>query len=389
MRAWTGVWLLGAVILIAAPGTAALRVYEEDGKYVEVGGRIQLQYAREEPSDGPTVDDLFFRRLRPYIAGSVTEDWYGKIQVDFGKAQDGDEVAVKDAYLEYRGWENLSLYIGNTKTPFSREFLASSKRQQTVERVFVGQHNFGNPDRQLGFRLDGHNEGKTLTWAVAIGAEDHDPDVDRVDMDTPANQSSDWNQGVVYAARVDLHPWGFVKFDQGDFDRGPLKANFSLAAFAWSNDDDNNTHTDRVDGAAVCTGSGRCDLDGSDGLEISAGLRGRGFSVDAEYNVIHAELIDGAFTGGVYVAGETELTKYQLEGGYVLPGDRFEVVGRYDAFDADGFATTWTGLTVGVNYFWNEHDVKVQALYRQDSDVAGVRGDDLDSIVVQWQFVFE
>ena len=75
---------------------------------------MQLQYLYVDPDDGISRDRIFFRRLHPYIQGSVTRNWDGKIQVDFG---DAEEVAIKDAYMRYKGWKNLELYIGNTKSP--------------------------------------------------------------------------------------------------------------------------------------------------------------------------------------------------------------------------------------------------------------------------------
>jgi len=102
---------------------------------------------------------------------------------------------------------------------------------RTVERGFVGDHNFGSPDRQLGFKLEGHNESKKVTWAAAVGAENVDPDAKKMDFDTPANNSSDWNEGLVIAGRVDFHPKGFVAFDQGDFHSEETKYNFSLGFF--------------------------------------------------------------------------------------------------------------------------------------------------------------
>ena len=152
-----------ALTALAAPraAEAGIKVFEEGDKFIEIGGRVQLQYLMTDFVGDETRDQVFFRRLRPYISGSVTENWNGKIQFDFGKTIDGDEVAVKDAYMQYTGWKNKKLTIGNAKPPFSREFLTSSKRQQTIERGFVGDHNFGTPDRQLGFKLD-MEQGKGL-----------------------------------------------------------------------------------------------------------------------------------------------------------------------------------------------------------------------------------
>ena len=52
---------------------------------------------------------MFFRRLRPYIEGSVHKDWVGKFQFDLGKAEGDNEIEVKDAYLQYRGIDGLKI----------------------------------------------------------------------------------------------------------------------------------------------------------------------------------------------------------------------------------------------------------------------------------------
>lgn len=391
LRTYLLVSCLGALALVPA-ADAGIKVYEDGDKFIEIGGRIQFQYlyTKDKPAEGASEseDTLWFRRLRPYIAGSVTKNWNGKIQFDFGKSLDADEVAIKDAYMQYTGFKNHKLFIGNSKTPFSREFLASSKRQQTVERVFVGQHNFGNPDRQLGFRLDGHDDSKKLAWKFALGGQYHDPDLRRVDFDTPVQDQSDWNEGFVYAARIDFNPWGDVTYDQGDFSRDPIKAGFAAAVFGWDNDGDNNTYTEKIDGVDTCISESKCDLDSASGWELSAGLRGRGFSVDLEYNQIDADLLDSNFTGGLYVNGTTTLDKWQLEAGYMLANIPLELVYKYDSFDADGYEKTWTGNDFALNYFFNKHKAKVQFVYRLGSNVLGVDGDDRDTFIMQWQFVF-
>ncbi len=387
MSTWCSQRFVGAVLLtalLAAPATAGVVVYEEGDKKVELGGRIQLQYVNVD--DGAeSQDEVFFRRMRPYIAGTVSKDWWGKFQFDFGKSIDGNEVAIKDAYMQYKGWDNMTLTIGNSKTPFSREFLTSSKRQQTVERGFVGDHNFGTPDRQLGFKLEGQNESKKVTWAAAFGGQQIDPDARRLDFDTPVNNSADWNEGVVVAGRIDFHPKGFMKFDQGDFHSDETLYNFSLGFFTWTNDDDNNTYTDA---AGNSTSSSKADVDSSDGFELSAGIRGHGFSADAEYQVVSADTVDTSFTGGAFLNGSTDFDKYQVEAGYMFTGNKFELAGKVESIDADNYQTAWEAKEVALNYFWNKHKVKVQFVYRMDENVFGVQGDDLDTALMQWQFVF-
>ena len=42
-----------------------------------MGGRIQMQYHQEDPENGSSTDELFLRRFRPYIEGSIHKDWKG------------------------------------------------------------------------------------------------------------------------------------------------------------------------------------------------------------------------------------------------------------------------------------------------------------------------
>ena len=150
--------------------------YKDGDTYLKVGGRIQLQYHQVDTDGGNSTDEIIFRRLRPYIEGSTHKDWKAKIQWDMGKASGKNEIAIKDAYIQYKGYDNLKVTIGNANFPFSREKLTSSKKQQLVERTFVGDHNFGTPDRNVGVHLSGHSDSKKITWGAAGTIAAIDPD---------------------------------------------------------------------------------------------------------------------------------------------------------------------------------------------------------------------
>jgi hypothetical protein len=381
-----------ATMGLVSAAMAGIKVYEDGDRFIEIGARIQMQYLyiSEDPREGQTdsQDTIFFRRLRPYIAGSVTRNWWGKIQFDFGKALDANEVAVKDAYMQYVGWKNHRIFIGNSKTVFSREFLTSSKRQQTVERWFVGQHNFGSPDRMLGFRVDGHTDSEKLEYKLNVGGESFDPDNRRMDFDTPVNDAGDFTLGWVGAGRLTYFFTEPFRRDQGDFKRGSMKFVIEGAAFAWTNNDNELTYTEEIDGIQVCTNESKCDLDSANGWELSGGMRGHGFSVDLEYNQILGEMIAGNVNSGMYVNGETTIKKWQLEGGYMLDNLPLELVYKRDSMDTDGYARKWYANDFGINYFFNQHKAKVQVVYRMESNVNGVDGDDRNQLVMQWQFVF-
>lgn len=370
--------------LLSIPVQAGITVYKEGDKYVKIGGRIQLQYHREDPDNGSATDEVIFRRLRPYIEGSLHPDWKGKFQWDMGKADGENELAIKDAYMQYKGFENMKLTIGNANFPFSREFLTSSKYQQLVERTFVGDHDFGTPDRNVGLHLTGHNSAETLTWGLSGAAASIDPDANKLDFDTPINKNDDFNEGWIFGGRVDFHPFGELKFSQGDF-KGDTKATVGIAAFHWSNDDDNNTYTDA---AGLSTSASRADIDTVTGFEVSGAFRAAGFSVDAQYNSFSVDTVDNTFTGGLFRNGSTDLDNWSIEGGYMLVPNQLELVAGYESQDADNYADSWDRTSVGANWFLHGHDIKVQLTYRMNENVNGVRDNDEDEIFLQGQYVF-
>ncbi|NOR43396.1 MAG: hypothetical protein GQ572_08675, partial [Gammaproteobacteria bacterium] len=310
-----------AVAAIAIPVTANAGgiTYTDGDKYLKVGGRLQLQYYQSNPDGGSTTDEIFFRRLRPYIEGSTHKDWKAKIQWDMGKAEKDNEIAIKDAYFQYTGMSDAKLTIGNANFPFSREFLTSSKYQQLVERTFVGDHNYGTPDRNVGIHFTGHSGSKKVTYAASGTIASIDPDVKKLDFDTPVNRNDDFNDGLMIGGRIDFHPFGKLKFAQGDFS-GKTKATIGVAAYKWDNDSDNNTY--------LPTATTKADVDSVTGLEISGAFRTAGFSIDAQYNSFDADTVENGFNGGLYQNGSTTLTNAAVEGGYMI-NNTIEIVAAY------------------------------------------------------------
>lgn len=363
---------IAAAVALPPSGQAGV-TYKDGDKYLKVGGRIQLQYHQMKPDGGETTDELFFRRLRPYVEGSLHKDWKGKIQFDLGKAEGENEVAIKDAYFQYKGWSNMKLSIGNANFPFSREFLTSSKYQQLVERTFVGDHNYGTPDRNAGLHLTGNSGTKKVTYGASATVASIDPNNSRLDFDTPVNRNEDFNDGFMVGGRVDWHPFGYLKFSQGDFKR-ETRATIGVAAYAWSNDGDNNISPDE-------------DVDAVTGIEISGAFRAAGFSIDAQYNSFDAELVDAGVTDGIYTNSDTMLTNASIEGGYMF-GETIELVAGYQTQDADGYATAWNRTSVGANWFIKKHDIKFQLTYRMGENLDGVENSDEDEVFLQGQYVF-
>jgi len=386
MKRLAGITLAATLVCVCASVAmgAGVKYKNEDGDYVKLGGRIQLQYHLQDPEDGDSTDALLFRRFRPYIEGSVHEDWKGKFQFDLGKS----DVAVKDAYFHYSGLDGIGVTIGNANFCFSRELLTSSKYQQLVERTFVGDHNYGTPDRQAGIHLNGELADGMLAWNVAAAKGAIDPSNKKLDFDTVIqfDAGDDWLEGNMYGGRLELFPMGAFKHSQGDFS-GDLKAALGVAAFAWENDDDHvNMDTDEDTGVSTVSAE---DVDSVSGVEVSGALRVAGLSVDAQYNTFDAELVNGeAGSDGIYKDGETTLENFAVEGGYMVVPSRVELVAGYQSQDADGYAETWNRTSVGANFFVAKHDIKYQVTYRMGENKDGKDGNDVNELFVQAQYVF-
>jgi hypothetical protein len=383
-----GIIMIAAMLLTPATSEASgITVYRDDAssKYVKLGGRLQLQYHRENPDVGGTTDETSFRRLRPYIEAGINEDWTGKFQWDMGGAEDDNELAVKDAYMRYKGLPDINITIGNADFAFSREFLTSSKYQQLVERTFVGDHNYGTPDKNLGLHITGSRSDKKITYGVSIASASIDPDSSKLDFDTPVNRDTDFNEGYIYGGRVDFHPLGNLKFSQGDFS-GETLATIGVAAFVWKNDEDNNTYT--LLGSDT-SGGNTPDVDEVTGLEISGAIRSKGVSIDVQYNRFSAETVDSNITAGIYRSGDTTLKSLAIEGGYMIIPDKLELVAALESQDADNYSAKWKRNSIGANYFIEGHDIKAQITYRESENVDGVRHNaDSEELFVQMQYVF-
>lgn len=377
-----------SIMTITAPFSvraAGITVYRDGDKYIKLGGRTHLQYHRKNPSGKDSTDKVFFRRLRFYIEGSLHKDWKGKFQWDMGEADDDNELEIKDVYLQYKGIKNIKLTIGNANFPFSRAKLTSSNKQQLVERTFVGDHNYGTPDRNAGVQVSGGLfADDKVTYGLALASSSIDPDADKLDFDTPMNKHNDFNEGWIVGGRVDFHPFGKLGFSQGDF-RKDLKATVSIASFAWKNDNDNNTYTDN----GTDTGNEqKPDVDSVIGLEFSGAIRFLGFSLDTEYNLFDADTVDNTVTKGIYKNGSTTLKNFAVEGGYMVIPKKMELVAAYHFQDADNYAKRWTRTSVGVNWFLKKHDIKLQFTYRIGKNLKGVKESDEDELFLKMQYLF-
>src|SRR5215510_1646298 len=75
--------------------------YDESERWLDFGILIQTEYIHNSPSDGPSSQQLFFRRLRPTLMGGM-DDWQGILQMDFGAGQDGTASATTVRWVNFQ-----------------------------------------------------------------------------------------------------------------------------------------------------------------------------------------------------------------------------------------------------------------------------------------------
>ncbi|NQY25597.1 MAG: hypothetical protein HRT92_00300 [Piscirickettsiaceae bacterium] len=98
---------------------------------IKIGGRIMADYAFMDDNDlGNTGNASEFRRARLFVAGSVSNDFAYKLNVDFA----GNGTTIKDAYIKYNGWKPVSFTLGHHNVPFSLNTFTSSKYITFIER---------------------------------------------------------------------------------------------------------------------------------------------------------------------------------------------------------------------------------------------------------------
>lgn len=352
-----------------------LKVESADGSFAgQVGGRLMLDYAYYDSDNIELGSGAEIRRARLFAQGKLWDVWKFKFQTDFA----GNEVDIKDAYIEYGGFKPLAIKAGNFKEAFSIEELTSSKYITFMERALPVEA-FA-PSRNIGLQL--HTYGSIWQGAIGVFGQGIDSPGGDTDADGDGNSQSYGTAGRLTVAPINdegrvLHVGGAfewrtnyeddeVRFrtrpeshvtnvrlvDTGDIPNvdDTLKFNGELAAVfgPWS-----------VQGEYIRTDVSR--QDGNEDVDFSGWYAYGSWFLTGESRPYDVE--SGDF-------GRVKPNSVLGKGGY----GALELAVRYssiDLEDEDIIGGTEDNLTVGVNWYPNSHTrLMFNYIYLVDSEVA-------------------
>jgi phosphate-selective porin len=355
-----------------------------DRAYLEISNRIQPRWTQEMPDDSITLPGTTgggnskgsFRIRR---AKFKLEGWFYKPELEYELQLNWPDVTgspasrfLEDANIDWDASKKKTFRIrfGQFKAPYGRQQLTSSGAQQFVDRAITDERY--NPGRETGLALWGTLGSTKLDWRAMIS------------NGNGRSQATNDNDKYLYTARLQWQAIGSTRMNQWasgalwtEGDLGDSPADSPLLAIA-GNFLNNNRHN-------VTT-----NIDLKD-TQWSADyiFKYRGFASVGEYHRRKSkpETGDEFDDDGFLVQAS-----YAFKAPKLGPAAFWELAFRYAKIDPSDLRSGDDRKEIGgaVSYYYNRHNLKLQADFRQIEDEAANSGAGTKSkeLRVQAQFIF-
>lgn len=216
-RQRAGRWIVAAALALICGAPRVVEAQEEQPEVtVADGAKLKLEVLAQPQVSTTSVDsvletDYELRRARLTVEGEAGERWSGRIQMDF----EPERARFRDAYLEGRVSDELSVRAGQFKVPFNGIDMESGKRLLAIERGARLRGTSGSTTSTSGMlaasALSARNRGIMALSGWVDG---------RVRLHAGAwvgsGERGEANDGKQLAARLEIEPWA------GDKERLPL-----------------------------------------------------------------------------------------------------------------------------------------------------------------------
>lgn len=324
-----------------------------------ISNRIQVRYTDEnrevEPANDPDRGSFRIRRMKTKFEGWVYEkDLTYELQINFADSAN----VLEDANVNYdftNGKKLVMLKGGQYKVPFGRQELTSSGSQQFVDRSAVS--NTFARGRDIGVQLWGTPYNSKFDWRVGL--------FNGNGRTTSRNDNDD----LQLNARFQWQPFGDVKYSEGDFE----SSGKPLLALAVGYE-----ASERPVAAA-----GTTPAHGNEQTITAFDLtfKWKGFSLFGE----HFQRENDRTLATLATFDDSG---YTFQAGYFILPQKLEVALRLSELDPNDDVSNnereENGIAVG--YFWNKHNHKLQADYRELKNNATNLDD--KEVRLQYQIIF-
>ena len=348
------------------------RIFYKDGKTnivmktgtVQISNRVQGLFTQVDPAVGDSVGSFRIRRMKTTIEGSAYEGiWKFKLQANWtggdvvsNVTQSGTTVSqsrfrgpiLEDAVVYWARYPMATVFVGQEKAYFGRQELISSGRQQFADRS-IASGRFA-ASRQIGTGLFGSNAGKTFEYNAGIY------------NGNGINQATNDNQDFLKVGRLVWTPFGEYKLEESAHDY-PATPKLFLGGSVFQN----------------TTGAGTTKTD-VDRFGVEAGFKLHGFNAIGEYYTEESQRVNAA---------QVDTDGYYAQVGYLVPNKKLEVAGRLSEILPDTLADTdQTETGAAVSWYFDKHNHKLQADYRQIETQSPGSSVTNDEFRLQYQLIF-
>lgn len=344
---------------------------------LHIGGYAQLLY-RYTKSDDPAkenISDFDIRRFKLVADGTVLSKKFGyKLQGDVSSGFKTEEI-----FINYKVAAPLIVQFGQFKPPQARQELTGSGRQLFTERSLA--NDTFNLDRDQGIQAAGTFAGKLIDYRIGV-FNGNGPNVSNPDDNN------------MIAGRIDVNPLGSYKLDEAGWtsDKPLLNIGGSFAREKVTGVDVGNkfsTDNDVLDVALNLDSLTATTFTTAYGNDLTwllwtanTNATWLGATLAAEYYHLNANPQLGA---------DWDADGYYLQAGYQVIPQTLELAVRYTAVEStDANASARFDKAekqFGVNYYFAQHDLKLQSDVTLVADKLAANKD--DTIVrVQAQFYY-
>jgi phosphate-selective porin OprO/OprP len=329
----------------------------QDGKFqTSLGGRMQFRYTFTDKDGNNTQDTSQWdaKRVRIFLKGyAYTKDLTYALEIDPRQlASSTSYKGLVDAWMNYRLIDEAQIKVGQFKVPWARQELISDGALELVDRSIAVDNM--KPDYDMGAMLNGKiANGLAYYYLGMFGGGG---------QTTP--QSTNDN---MLAARVAVNPLGDMAYSEGDLDntQKPLLsvgADYFRQTISGSAASGFNTKapyasnwiTSGLKNSPLANTTGKFDVDS---YGVDAAFKWMGLSLQAEYMLGQAE--SQAVSTNNLLRGRS----FYTQAGYMIIPGKLEAAVRYSYFDPnrDISNNTQTEQIGGVSYYFNKHNLKLQA----------------------------